>query len=37
MSDLWIININQKKIDQIIGHRVQKKKIIDWLKNKRVE
>lgn len=34
MNDLWTYKYKPKKLDQIIGHRVQKKKIVDWLKNK---
>ena len=33
MSDLWINKYKPDKISQIIGHKYQKKKIIDWLKN----
>ena len=33
MSDLWINKYKPNKINEIIGHKYQKKKIIEWLKN----
>jgi DNA polymerase III delta prime subunit len=33
MSDLWINKYKPKKLTEIVGHKYQKKKIIEWLKN----
>ena len=33
MSDLWINKYKPKKLNEIIGHKYQKKKIVEWLKN----